>query len=673
MLGLVLLGVVAECLLGAFAVAGRRTAAIGSVVYGGCLMVSALFAVVAVLALTDGGAGNDTLVVPVGLPWLHAHFRLDVLSAFFLFVVGVGGGAVSLFALGHSRHPGDHAPEAGRILPFYPPFLAAMTLVLVADDAFVFLFSWELMSLVSWLLVLSNHREKGNAEAAFIYLIMAGMGTGALLFAFGLLAGAEGHYSFEAMRGVPHGMVLAASVLLLALVGAGGKAGIVPLHIWLPLAHPSAPSWVSALMSGVMTKVAVYGFIRLTFDLSGPGQWWWGGLVMLIGGVTAVMGVLQALMQHDLKKLLAYHTVENIGIIFIALGLSLTFQASDRPAVAALALAAALLHVFNHAVFKSLLFIGSGAVLWATGNRNMEMQGGLIHRMPATALAFLIGAAAISALPPLNGFVSEWLILQGLLFGPQLPQWLMKLEVPVVAAMLALSAALAATCFVKAFGIVFLGRPRTSAAAAATETDRDSLTAMFLLAGLCVGVGIVPAPVLSLTEPAVRLLTGGAMAGAEGTNWLWLVPVTAERSSYSGLLMLVLIIVAAVAFRLLIRHHLSHEIRRGPAWDCGFPEESPQSQYTASSFAQPIRRVFGSALLAAREEVTMPEPGDCAPARIEVSLTDHAWEWLYRPTGVLVQTLARWTNELQRQSIRRYLGFMFAVLVLLLMVGMPWN
>ncbi len=674
MLGFVLLGVLAEGLFGVVAVVGRKSSSIGTVVYGGCLAVSALIALAAVLFLVPGGTvANDALVLPIGLPWLHAHFRLDFLSAFFLFVVGLGGAAISLFALGHSRHPNKHYPDPRRVLPFYPLFLAAMTLVLVADDAFMFLFSWEFMSLSSWLLVLANHREKGNADAAFIYLIMAGIGTVALLFAFGLLAGVAGHYAFSDMRGAPHSVALATGVLLLALIGAGGKAGIVPLHIWLPLAHPSAPSWVSALMSGVMTKVAIYGFIRLTFDLVGPGQWWWGGLVMAIGGVTAVMGVLKALMQHDLKRLLAYHTVENIGIIFIALGLALAFGANHRPALAALALTAALLHVFNHSVFKSLLFIGSGAVLWATGNRNMERQGGLIHRMPGTALAFLLGSAAISALPPLNGFVSEWLLLQSLLFGPELPQWPMKMEIPIVAAMLALSAALAATCFVKAFGIVFLGRPRTPEAAEAPETDRYSLTAMFFLAGLCVLVGILPAPILEMIQPSVRLLTGDVMAGAEGANWLWLVPVDAARSSYSGLMMLVLTVLAAVTLSLLIRRYLSHGVRRGAAWDCGYPDESPSSQYTASSFAQPIRRVFGTALLAAREEVTMPEPGDPSPARFELRLTDYAWNWFYRPTGRLVLGLAEWLSQMQRQSIRRYLGFMFATLIILLMVGMSWN
>src|SRR5207247_5670135 len=283
-----------------------------------------------------------------------------------------------------------------------------------------------------------------------------------------------GAYAFDAMRTGHPEPAVAAIALMLVLIGAGSKAGVVPLHVWLPLAHPAAPSHVSALMSGVMTKVAVYGFVRIVFDLLGTPLWWWGAVVALIGGITAVMGVLHALMEHDLKRLLAYHTVENIGIIFIGLGLALAFQANAMPAAAALALTAALFHVFNHSLFKSLLFFGAGAVLTATGERDMERLGGLIHRMPHTAFVFLVGSAAISALPPFNGFVSEWLTFQAILLSPALPQWLLKFLVPAVGALLALSAALAAACFVKAFGITFLGRPRTKVARDAVETDARS-------------------------------------------------------------------------------------------------------------------------------------------------------------------------------------------------------
>src|SRR6266516_4117287 len=465
----------------ALAVALGRTASASPIVYAASLAVSFVLLAGALARLVADPAQISTLTLPIGLPGLGAHFRLDALSAFFLVVADLGGSAASLYALGYGRH--ETAPR--RVLPFFAAYLAAMNLVVLADDAFTFLLTWEFMSLTSWALVVAHHDEPGNARAGYIYLVMASFGTLALLLAFGLLAGPAGAYAFDAMRTAHPEPAVAAIALMLVLIGAGSKAGVVPLHVWLPLAHPAAPSHVSALMSGVMTKVAVYGFVRVVFDLLGAPLWWWGALVALLGGVTAVMGVLHALMEHDLKRLLAYHTVENIGIIFIGLGLGLAFSANDMPGPAALATTAALFHVFNHSVFKSLLFFGSGAVLTATGERDMERLGGLIRGMPFTAFAFLIGSAAISALPPFNGFASEWLTFQAILLSPQLPQWVLKFLVPAVGGLLALSAALAAACFVKAFGITFLGRARTSVAHDARETDALSLTAMFVLVVLC--------------------------------------------------------------------------------------------------------------------------------------------------------------------------------------------
>ena len=444
-----LYGVAALLALAPIAIALARSPRATLFIYSASLVITAALGAIALTFLLGLSPLPSATILPLGLPWLGAHFRIDALSAFFLVVVNLGGAAASLFALGYGRH--EEAPQ--RVLPFYPSYLAAMNLVVLADDAFGFLVAWEFMSLTSWALVVAHHKEPENIRAGYIYLLMASFGTMALLLAFGLLAGGNGDYSFAAMRATHPSTGLAALVLILALVGAGSKAGVVPLHTWLPLAHPAAPSHVSALMSGVMTKVVVYGFIRIVFDLLGPPDWWWSMLVLAVGGITAVMGVLYALMQHDLKRLLAYHTVENIGIIYIGLGLALAFKAYGMPLAAALALTAGLFHVFNHSVFKSLLFFGAGAVLNSTGERDMEHLGGLIHRMPQTAFVFLIGCVAISALPPLNGFVSEWLTFQAILLSPQLPSWGLKFLVPAVGALLALSAALAAACFVKAFGV----------------------------------------------------------------------------------------------------------------------------------------------------------------------------------------------------------------------------
>jgi hydrogenase-4 component B len=543
----------------------------------------------------------------------------------------------------------------------------------LAGDAFTFLFTWELMSLSSWALVMAHHRRSGNAAAGYLYLIMASFGTLALLLAFGLLAGPDGGYAFDAMRAAPPTAGVAAVVLALTLVGAGSKAGLVPLHVWLPLAHPAAPSHVSALMSGVMTKVAVYGFARIVFDLLGPPTWWWGALVALLGGVTAFMGVLHALMEHDLKRLLAYHTVENIGIIFIGLGLALAFEANKMHAAAALALTAALFHVFNHSVFKSLLFFGSGAVLSATGERDMERLGGLIHRMPLTAFAFLVGSAAISALPPFNGFVSEWLTFQAILLSPGLPQWLLKFLVPAIGALLALSAALAAACFVKAFGVTFLGRPRSDAARDAAETDRFSLAAMFILAALCLVAGILPGYFIDALAPVTQALAGARLPRQEGIDWLTIVPIAQSRSSYNGLLLFLFIALAAGLGAEAIHRWASNAMRRSAPWDCGFPDPSPVTQYTAGSFSQPIRRVFGEVIFRAREEVHMPPPGDSGAARMHVHMRDLLWDTFYAPIAGVVGFAAHHLNKVQFLTIRAYLTLVFGALVVLLMMLAIWQ
>ncbi|MGH8749344.1 MAG: hydrogenase 4 subunit B [Burkholderiales bacterium] len=655
--------------LGVAAIPVARLRRGSAALYGAALAISTLSLVFAAASLLGGGTLLGALTLPIGLPWLGAHIRLDALAAFFLVVVNLGGAGASLYGLGYGRHE----PSPGRVLPFFPAFLAGMNLVVLADDAFTFLFAWEFMSLTSWALVMAHHRLKGNAAAGFLYLIMASFGTLALLLAFGLLAGPAGGYAFEAMRAAPPSAGLAAAVLVLALIGAGSKAGLVPLHVWLPLAHPAAPSHVSALMSGVMTKVAVYGLVRIVFDLLGMPAWWAGALVALLGGVTAVMGVLHALMEHDLKRLLAYHTVENIGIIFIGLGLALAFEANRMQAAAALALTAALLHVFNHSVFKSLLFFGAGAVLTATGERDMEHLGGLIHRMPLTAFTFLVGSAAISALPPFNGFVSEWLTFQAILASPALPQWLLKFLVPAIGALLALSAALAAACFVKAFGVTFLGRPRSDAARNAAETDRWSLATLFILAALCLVAGILPGYFIDALGPVVHALAGAQLPRQGELDWLTIVPVAQSRSSYNGLLLFLIIALAAGLGAEVIHRWASGALRRAPAWDCGFPDPSPATQYSAGSFSQPIRRVFGSVVFRAREEVRMPLPGDLQAARMHVTMRDLLWETFYAPLARFVGFVADRLNRVQFLSIRAYLTLVFGALVALLMVLAVWR
>ena len=662
-----LYGVAALIVLAPIAIALGGSPRGTSVVYGASLVVTLTLGVVALLCLFNQPQ-TSTVTLPLGLPWLGAHFRIDALAAFFLVVVNLGGAAASLFAVGYGRH--EHSPQ--RILPFYPAYLAAMNLVVMADDAFSFLVSWEFMSLSSWALVIAHHRVSDNVRASYIYLLMASFGTLALLLAFGLLAGADGNYAFDAIRASHPSAALAALVLILVLIGAGSKAGLVPLHAWLPLAHPAAPSHVSALMSGVMTKVAVYGFIRIVFDLLGTPDWWWSMVVLAIGGITAVMGVLYALMQRDLKRVLAYSTIENIGIIFAALGLALAFKTEGLAWAAALAMTAGLFHVFNHSLFKSLLFFGAGSVLNATGTRDMEQLGGLIHRMPQTAFVFLAGCVAISALPPLNGFVSEWLTFQAILQSPQLPSWGLKLMVPAVGALLALSAALAAACFVRAFGFTFLGRPRTPAASGAQETDSNSLAAMYLLAATCLAAGILPGIFIDALAPVVQSLVGGRMPVQTGVEWLSIVPIAESRSSYNGLLVFVFMIASGAIAAFAIHRFASDKLRRGPAWGCGYPDPSVATQYTADSFAQPIRRVFGTVVFRAREIGEMPPPGSTAPARLTVLLRDVIWDFAYAPIATGVALAADRLNYLQFLTIRSYLSLVFAALVLLLLVLAIW-
>ncbi|HHZ10570.1 MAG TPA: hydrogenase 4 subunit B [Rhizobiales bacterium] len=651
--------------LGAVATARRRWAPAVIYMLSGAACVVQALAGIAALATR---AGTTSLTVPIGLPWMGAHLAQDALSSVFLALLGTGGAAASFYAAGYGRH--EHEPQ--RVLPFFPGFLGAMTLVILAADAFTFLLSWEIMSLLSWALVLAHHRDEGSRSAGYLYLVMAAFGTMVLLLAFGLMAGAQGGYEFAAIRAVERTPGIAALVLGLMVIGAGSKAGLVPLHVWLPVAHPAAPSHVSALMSGVMTKVAVYGFIRVCFDLVGPVDWWMSPIIIVIGVGTAVMGILFAIMDGDGKRILAFSTIENIGVIFTALGLALAFRANGMQAMAALAMTAALLHAVNHMMFKSLLFMVMGAVLNATGRKDLDGLGGLIHRMPATSFLALVGVTAISALPPLNGFVSEWLLFQTVLQSPRLPQPALQFMVPAAGGLLALAAALAAACFVRFYGVAFLGRARSGDVAAATETDRWSLGAMAGMALLCVLAGILPGYLVDLLAPAADLVVGARIAPQGGNAWLTLVPVADVRSSYSGFLVMVFVAVTGSAVAWLVHRLASQRLRRGPAWDCGFPNADPITQYGGGSVAQPIRRVMAS-VLAAHETVLMPRPGDMGPARHSAGVEDLAWSRLYLPVAAAVIGATTRLNGLQFLTIRRYLGLVFASLILLLVGLALWN
>jgi hydrogenase-4 component B len=660
--------VVALFMIGALALPVGRRPLGNFIVYGLALAVCLVALSNALLHLVSGGVA-DTIALPLGLPALGTQLRIDSLSAFFLVVVNFGGAAASLYALGYGRH--EAAPL--RVLPFYPAYLGAMNLVMLAYDSFTFLLAWQFMSLTSWALVLANDREAQNTRAALVYLLMASFGTFMLLLAFGLLAGPEGHITFDAIRQSQPELSVAGIVLVLVLMGAGSQAGIVPLHVWVPLANTAAPSHVSALMSGVMTKVAVYGFVRIVFDLLSVTAWWHGLVVLAFAAATAVIGVLYALMQGDLKRLLSYSTVGNSGIIFIGLGLALAFRANGTAWTAALALTAALLHVLNHSAIISLLFFGAGAVQSATGERNMDRLGGLIHRLPQTAVTFLVGCAAISALPPLNAFVSEWLIFQAILEGPLLPQWSLKLMIPAAGALLALAAALTAACFVKAFGIAFLGRARGEAAAYAREVDGFSLAAMFMLAALCLFLGVFSGLAIDALSPVVQAMVGEEMPRSAATPWLSIVPIAESRSSYNGMIILVFLLSSGMLTAAFIHRAATRATRRVAAWDGGYPDASPNTQYTGSGFVMPIRRVFGATLFRVHERIDIPRPGEMRAGHFKLKILDPAWRLLYG--SLLRRTLwaAHRLNRLQFLSIRFYLALTFSALIVLLLTVAAWR
>jgi formate hydrogenlyase subunit 3/multisubunit Na+/H+ antiporter MnhD subunit len=382
--------------------------------------LGAVGAVVLVFAAVQGIVMEPAaLVLPLGLPDLPFHVRLDALSAFFVGLLGLATIGISLFSSGYFRQGQGTAP--GLICLQYHVFLSSMVAVFVADDAYLFMVAWETMALASYFLVTTSHKIPEIRRAGFLYLLIAHIGAIAVLLCFGVMHGGQGDYTFAAMRESELSQFWSSIAFMLALFGFGAKAGLLPLHAWLPEAHPAAPSPVSALMSGVMLKTAVFGILRVTFDLLQIQLWWWGMIALVLGLLTAVYGVMFAAVQTDMKRLLAYSSIENIGVILVGIGLTIIFHAYGNPHLAALSLLATLYHCLNHACFKSLLFLATGSVLHATHERSLGKLGGLIRGMPWVAATALVGCLAIAGLPPLNGFVSEWLLLQAFLFSPGLP------------------------------------------------------------------------------------------------------------------------------------------------------------------------------------------------------------------------------------------------------------
>jgi len=634
--------------------------------------LSGLLAIAGVLAMAAGFSGlisgGGAMTLPLGLPWLPLHAELDALGSFFLLVIGSLLFPVAIYSHGYLRHEARITP----LLVFMPLFALGMMGVVLAGDALAFMLFWELMSVSSYFLVTHEHQHLENRKAGFIYLLMAHMAGLLILGSFATLYAASGSFEFSAMRVATIDPLWASVAFLLAGFGFGTKAGVIPLHGWLPDAHPVAPSNVSALMSGIMLKVAIFGFIRVVWDLMGPGDFqdWWGLLVLAAGSSSAVGGVLLALQQHDLKRLLAYHSVENIGIILIGIGLAMLLAHFGHPMLAALGLIAGLYHTINHAIFKGLLFMGAGAVLHSTGTRDMESMGGLIHRMPVTAAFFLVAAVSISALPPFNGFVSEWLTFQTALMAPQMGGALLMAMVPFSAAMLALAGALAATCFVKVFGVVFLGHARSDVASNAKEVDRWMQVGMAIPALFCLLLGVLPVFFIPLIDAVPQMLLHASLADSvHAHGWLWLTPIDVASASYSSPLALIgMLVVGGLAFWWL--HPKGKVIRRSVMWSCGNPHLSARMQYNATSFSQPLRRIFGGILQP--EEHTHVERRFhkllTSKVHYAVHVSDLAVKHLYQPIGRLTLSMARWLNVQHQQGIHANLTWTFVTILLLLAV-----
>jgi formate hydrogenlyase subunit 3/multisubunit Na+/H+ antiporter MnhD subunit len=601
------------------------------------------------------GSASESLRVGWQVPYGAFFVEIDALSAFFLVpILGLSAlaavyGAEYLAAYRETR-------RLGTAWFFFNLLVATMVVVVVARNAVLFLVAWELMALASFFLVTFEDDKPSVRDAGWIYLVATHLGTACLLALFILLGRAGGSLDFDRLSGTsaPVGLLF-----VLAVIGFGTKAGFMPFHVWLPEAHPAAPSHVSAVMSGVMIKTGIYGLVRiLTFI--GPPPAWWGWVLCGVGLTSGILGVLFALAQHDLKRLLAYHSVENIGIIALGLGVGELGLSTGSAPLAVLGFAGALLHVLNHAIFKGLLFLGAGAVAHATGTREIDHLGGLLKRMPWTGVAFLIGAVAISGLPPLNGFVSEFLIYLGALRGVVSADSTAAVPLLCVIAGLALIGGLAAACFTKAFGMVFLGEPRTEHAAHAHEPGLAMRVPMLLLAASCVVIGCLAPVVGGTVGPVVERASG---LPAETVRDV--VAAATGPLSFVGAAALGVLLLAALLGG--VRHQLlsGRRVEDSCTWDCGYARPSPRMQYTASSFAQPLTELF-RLLLQSRRHLVPPVGLFPRHASLTTETPDVCAERFYTPVFTAIGRSLSALRWLQHGQVHLYVLYIALTLLVLL-------
>jgi hydrogenase-4 component B len=643
------------------AVTGAGTAAAGA-------------AAVAAGVLAMGG-GHWSAWLPDVLPLAGVRLALDPLGGLFVAVTGAVAVCAAVFGVGYTRGHGAH-PAAGRVQQATVPlFVAAMFLVPAAASVSTLLVAWELMALTSLLLVVSEHARRAEvARAGLWYAVLTHLGFAAILVGLAAFAAGAGGESFAQLRAAEPDAALRNLVFLATLVGFASKAGIVPLHVWLPRAHPEAPSQVSALMSAAMVNMGIYGVVRVGLDLLHGGPAWWWLVVLGVAAPSAVYGILQAAVTSDLKRLLGYSTTENMGLVLLGVGAAGFLAASGGAVPAALALVAALLHVVNHAGFKTLLFLAAGSVVHATGTRDLDALGGLRGRMPYTTALFAVGALCASALPPGNGFVSEWLLLQGLVHALPASGVAGAVTMPLAVGVVALSAGLAVATFVKAFGVGFLARPRGPAAAAAVEGSPSMVGGMGLAAAACAVLALAPALVLpSVQGAAATALAGaGAAPAADAVGGTVTLRLHGVLGSISPLLIALALVLAMAALPALLRLVPRRRARRAARlWDCGAGPMSARMEYTATSFAEPLQRVFDD-VLAPESDVDVTPVRESAylveRVRFQARVPDRIERRLYGPLLAAATTVGHAARGLANGSVHRYLGYGFYALTGLLIV-----
>jgi hydrogenase-4 component B len=643
----------------------RSNAAVRWIAFGGSAVASLVTVVAASTILATGSSISGVLFVHVASGFALGY-TVDALSAWFLLVLSVVSIPIAIFSIGYLAH-GGLSQRAVFVGATFNVLLGAVEMTFIANDVIGFLFAWELMTLATAALVATEHEHADSRRASLLYLVMSHVGTGCLIAAFMTLASLAGSFEFAALLA---GDVVSGAtrdlMFLLFFLGFGVKAGVIPLHIWLPDAHPAAPTSISALMSGVVIKAGIYGLVRMAAFGLGTPRLSWGLIVVALGGLSAVLGVLYALMQHDLKRLLAYHSIENIGIILLGLGAGMIGFAYGRGDLATIGIAASLYHVLNHAVFKALLFLSAGGVLIATGTRQIEAYGGLLRRMPWTGLFFLIGAMAISGLPPLNGFASEWLTFQAFLYGfHRSSEPLVHFLFPLGAALLALTTALAAACFVKAFGISFLALPRSAAASNARESPAVMLLPQAFLAIACIALGIFPGAVLdvlatvttSLRVPASSQFARTGLAMTSGLeSFDRVVPAMLGAAILIGLL---------AAGALTVRRGIA---RRVPTWGCG-GELNARTEYTATAFSKPLMLIFRAVYRPARQVEALAEASPYFPreVRYHAEIEPTFERYVYGPLLQGVLRIASGMKVLQAGSLHAYLAYVITLVVSLVL------